>query len=252
LQKQVEEVLENPDEMAATKEQVLQYLLSCKQYKDELNAMGKLTPNYPKVSFQHISSALTYYYTTGDTASAPFDAYMNLVQTEPVTVREGFNLFMGKAQCATCHFVPIFNGVKPPYTNSEFEVLGTPADTMYNHLSVDSGRFTFHRVPQMWRAFKTPTLRNSSKTAPYMHNGVFGNLQQVMAFYNTGGGKGNGLQLDNQTLSAEPLGLTQAEIEKVIAFINALNENLPNFDAPNQLPISSIKALNKRKIGGEY
>ncbi len=60
--------------------------------------------------------------------------------------------------------------------------------------------------------FKTPTLRNTGLTAPYMHNGFYKTLNEVMRFYNMGGGKGIGIDLANQTLPPDTLGLTQVEI----------------------------------------
>jgi cytochrome c peroxidase len=159
---------------------------------------------------------------------------------------------MSKSQCATCHFLPIFNGVKPPYINSEFEVIGTPEDTLYTAISADSGRYNIYPSPQSLNAFRTPTLRNISKTAPYMHNGVFKNLNQVMAFYNHGGGVGHGLVVPHQTLSADSIGLSADEVGAVIAFMKSLDEEFRIDPIPISLPISSKKVLNSRKSGGEY
>jgi cytochrome c peroxidase len=170
---------------------------------------------------------------------------------DPAVVR-GFDLFMGKALCGSCHFVPHFGGVRPPYVGSEFEVLGTPADTSYSAVSPDSGRFLVHRAPEMMRAFRTPSLRNSALTAPYMHNGVFGNLEEVLEFYNGGGGAGKKLSVSNQTLDAEPLQLTEREKRDLIAFLRALTEDIRPGIPPDALPLSSIQSLRKRTPGGEY
>src|SRR6202008_4738618 len=101
----------------------------------------KYTPQEPEVCFEHIASALTMYYATFSNYYSPFDNAMNDHADLDVPARNGFNLFMSKAQCATCHFVPQFNGVKPPFVSSEFEVLGVPADVKYHAISNDSGRF---------------------------------------------------------------------------------------------------------------
>jgi cytochrome c peroxidase len=63
---------------------------------------------------------------------------------------------------------------------------------------------------------------------------------------------GNGLHINNQTLSADSLHLTAIEKTNLIAFINSLNEQIPFEKAPNKLPKSNNKTLNKRKIGGTY
>jgi cytochrome c peroxidase len=252
LQKQVEEVSTNPIEMGGNKELILKYLQSVDAYKKELAFAAKQTPSYPKPDFQHVASAITLFYSKHNKAVSSFDDMMNQRTGENALVVKGFNLFMSKAQCATCHFAPIFNGVKPPYTNSEFEVIGTPSDTFYSAISSDSGRYKIYPSPQSLHAFRTPTLRNISKTAPYMHNGVFKNLNQVMAFYNNGGGVGHGLNISNQTLSADSIGLDKDEVEAIIAFMKSLDEKFTIDPIPASLPISSKKVLNSRKPGGEY
>ena len=159
---------------------------------------------------------------------------------------------MSKAQCGTCHFVPQFNGVKPPYTGSEFEVIGVPEDSSYKRLSPDKGRYEINPVKEMMNAFRTGTVRNAAHTRPYMHNGAFQTLDQVIDLYNEGGGVGKKLAVENQTLSSDPLNLTQEEKNNLLAFIQSLNENIIFEDPPSALPVSSDKKLNKRKVGGEY
>ena len=72
--------------------------------------------------------------------------------------------------------------------------------------------------------FKTPSLRNIEKTAPYMHNGVYNNLEEVMKFYNKGGGIGIGIDIENQTLPFSSLDLSDKEIEDIIAFMKTLTD----------------------------
>ncbi len=164
----------------------------------------------------------------------------------------GFNLFMSKAQCATCHFVPQFNGVHPPYIGSEFEVLGTPADAKFGKLSDDKGRHGINPAFETMNAFRTGTVRNAAHTAPYMHNGVFRTLEEVIDFYDAGGGAGRHFDIANQTLSADSLKLTATEKKELISFIRSLNEQVIFEEPPATLPASSVSALNARKPGGEY
>ena len=141
--------------------------------------------------------------------------------------KAGFNLFMGKAKCGSCHFAPLFNGTQSPqFSKSEAEVLGVPAkaDTVNAAIDEDFGRYTLNPYPQYKYAFKTTTLRNVAKTAPYMHNGVYNTLEEVMDFYNRGGGAGIGIKLDNQTLAAAPLNLSKKEIQDIITFLKTLND----------------------------
>jgi cytochrome c peroxidase len=141
--------------------------------------------------------------------------------------KNGFNLFMGKAKCGTCHFAPLFNGLVPPeFVETESEVLGVPKskDTLNAQLDDDPGKFNFTQSSVHKHAFKTPTLRNIELTAPYMHNGVFSTLEEVMTFYNNGGGRGLGIGPPNQTLPVEKLKLSPREIRDIIAFMRSLTD----------------------------
>ena len=140
----------------------------------------------------------------------------------------GFNLFMGKAKCATCHFMPLFSGAFPPrFIKMEMEVIGVPMKRGENKIDPDEGRYGIVKVESQRHAFKIPTVRNASLTAPYMHNGIFANLDQVIDFYNKGGGAGLGIHLGNQTLPADTLGLTAKETSDIIAFIKTLDSKIP-------------------------
>ncbi len=140
--------------------------------------------------------------------------------------RQGFNLFVGKGKCSTCHFLPLFNGTVPPkYAKTEQEILGTAKDGSNSTLDPDLGRGKFHETVEfLQHSFKTPTLRNIAKTAPYMHNGGYKTLKEVMNFYNKGGGLGLGFKVKNQTLPPNPLNLSDQEIDKIIDFMGALSD----------------------------
>lgn len=252
LTNQGKDVITNPIELASNEKEVLEKILSCSDYKKAFTQFLKHTPQEKSITIEHITSALSMYYTSFSNYYAPFDYAINENSTIDNSVKQGFNLFMSKAQCATCHFVPQFNGVKPPYIGSEFEVLGVPADTNFSKLSADKGRYTINQADETLNAFRTGTLRNAEKTKPYMHNGVFRSLLEVINFYDAGGGAGRGLAVKNQTLSSDSLHLTIVEKNKLIEFIQSLTEKIPFEPLPDKLPLSSIKKLNTRKIGGEY
>lgn len=245
-------VITNPKEMCAEEKEVLKKVLSCKEYKNALKDLLKYTPQEKEITLEHVTSALTFYYSKFSKYYAPFDEAMNSDKTLDPEATRGFNVFMSKAQCATCHFVPQFNGVKPPYVSSEFEVLGVPEDSAFKQISDDKGRYEINAATETIHAFRTGTVRNADKTKPYMHNGVFTDLNQVIDFYDAGGGSGRGLKVDNQTLSADSLHLTQTEKKELIQFIKSLTENITFESAPEKLPSSTISALNDRKVGGAY
>lgn len=252
LQAQAKEVMTKHEEMNANEEDLLKKVMSCKEYRNAFKKFLKYTPEEKNVSFSHIISAITFYYADFSNYYSPFDDAMNKNAGINNETKKGFNLFMSKAQCATCHFVPHFNGIKPPYVSSEFEILGVPEDTSYSKLSTDKGRYTVNPAPEMMNAFRTTTLRNTQFTKPYMHNGVFQTLEQVIDLYDAGGGVGKKLNVPNQTLSSDSLKLTKTEKTQLISFIHSLNEKIIFDTPPVALPASSDKLLNTRKIGGEY
>lgn len=163
---------------------------------------------------------------------SPFNSKFDLSisgKKEMLSAKEinGFNLFMGKAQCATCHFPPLFNGTVPPnFSESEIELLGVPEKYATSNAIIDDdlGRYNIFKTEERKHFFKTPTIRNIALTAPYMHNGAFQTLEQVMEFYDLGGGDGIGIKLEHQTLPADALNLTEEEEENIIAFMKTLTD----------------------------
>lgn len=252
LQDQAKAVMTNSRELNSNEKTLLEKVLSCKEYKNTFNKLIKHTPQEKEVNIKHISSALTFYYSKFSQFYSLFDKAMNKEAELDDNIKKGYNVFMGKAACGTCHFAPHFNGVKPPYVGSEFEVLGTPSDTLYSSLSSDKGRYMVNPAFETLHAFRTGTLKNIEKTAPYMHNGVFSNLEQVIEFYDNGGGVGHGLKLENQTLSSDSLHLSKDEKKYLIDFLRSLNEDVKFEPVPLTLPKSSMKELNSRKVNGTY
>ena len=252
LQMQGLDVITNPVELNSNKNELLKKILSCPDYKNSFNDLKQYSSQPQEITFDHIISAITFYYSKFSDYNSPFDESMNGDSDLDESARNGFNIFMSKAKCGTCHFVPQFNGVKPPFVSSEFEVIGSPADSLYTGISGDSGRYSLNRVKETLNAFRTVTIRNAEFTKPYMHNGVFSTLAQVIDFYNTGGGKGRGLKVINQTLSPDSLHLTDAEKNELILFINSLSEKIVFESPPAELPQSEIQMYNYRKVGGEY
>ena len=252
LLNQAKEVTSNPLELHSKPAEILNKVLSCPEYKSAFTQLLQQTPQAPAITFEHLASAMTLYYTKFSYAYAPFDEAMDQGKLLPPAAIRGFNLFMSKAQCATCHFLPQFNGSKPPYVGSEFEVLGVPENKNFKALSTDQGRYEINPAGEMLHAFRTGNLRNATQTKPYMHNGVFTSLEEVLDFYDSGGGIGKGLLVDNQTLSSDSLHLSAAEKSDLLEFIRTLDEKIPFETPPTSLPVSRNKSLNTRKVGGEY
>ena len=171
LQEQTKEVISNPMEMACSEKEVIEKVLSCAEYKNGFKELLKYTPTEKEVGFDHIVSAITFYYSKYSKYYSPFDEAMNEQKELEASAKSGFNLFMSKAQCANCHFVPQFNGVKPPYSGSEFEVLGVPHDTAFTKLSSDKGRYEINPAEETSNAFRTGTIRNVTFTGSAIASG---------------------------------------------------------------------------------
>lgn len=255
LHKQIEKVVVNHKEMGISFPEIVEKLKQSASYQNYFKK------NYPEMGIDKwsITNALINYILTLVSFNSSFDQY---VRGEMITLDEsvirGFNLFMGKAACATCHFPPTFSGLVPPiYYETESEVLGVPIlkDKTKPQLDEDLGRYMNGRRKEYFdnykHSFKTPSIRNAALTSPYMHNGVYDTLEEVMEFYNNGGGLGLGLNVPNQTLAGDSLHLTPLEQQDIIAFMQSLTDTLHLTAKPTSLPLFNNEELNKRNVGGE-
>ncbi|URC12793.1 cytochrome-c peroxidase [Flavobacterium sp. B183] len=170
-----------------------------------------------------IKNALASYIRSLSQYDSKFDGYMQNKENFTPDEKAGFNLFAGKAKCATCHFIPLTNGTVPPnFDRSESEILGVPNKN--KKLDGDLGKFVITQAAIHKHSFKTPTIRNITLTAPYMHNGVYNTLEEVIDFYNEGGGVGLGFDVPNQTLPEDKLNLSELEKKQLIAFMRTLTD----------------------------
>lgn len=257
IENQFEHVITSPHEFNTSYPEIAAKLNQSEEYKQ---LFREAFPNYNgEISKHTISEAIGAYLKTLTSFNSDFDKHLrgeaNILSPQAIN---GFNLFMGKAACATCHFAPTFSGLVPPnFAENESEVLGVPAttDTINPVLDGDIGRFggrMKEKVDFNRHAFKTVTVRNATLTAPYMHNGVYKTLDEVLDFYNRGGGAGLGFELENQTLAPDALNLTPSETKDIIAFMQSLTDTTGLTQVPVSLPKFPSADLNKRKIGGEY
>ncbi len=240
LEDQFEHVVLSKDEFNSSYAEILKKLMGSKTYT---TLFKNAFPNQVEtIASNNVDYALAAYVMKLSSFDNPVDLYFQGLKTSlPIEVERGYNLFTGKANCATCHFTPLYSGLVPPlFTETEAEVLGVPNfKTEPWVLDDDLGRLgngVTQEVAYFYEAaFKTPTIRNIDITAPYMHNGVFESLEEVMDFYNKGGGVGLGIKLDHQTLSSDPLNLTETEVADIITFMKHLTDKTI-FEAPSSLP----------------
>ncbi len=178
--------------------------------------------------------------------NVPFDAFLDGDQ-EAISeaAQAGYELFTGKANCIACH-----NG--PLISDDSFHVLGVPeapefsdsplyqitfrfeqwakgvTEEDYNTATADFGLYYVTKMESDRGAFRTPGLRDVCYTAPYMHNGIFTTLDEVVAFYNQGGGRG-----PNIDPLLQPLNLTAEEQLNLVAFLQSLCGDKITMEAPS-------------------
>ena len=180
-------------------------------------------------------SAIQEFLKTITSSGAPFDT-----GKMSASAKAGFKLFTGKAGCAQCHSGPRFTDDKPHNTgvpdnpeiwsNPERHVtFVTYAKFMgienYMNLRRDPGAYVRNHKPESAGTFMTPTLRELTFTAPYMHNGTIPTLGAVVDFYNGGGGKSV-----NKDKRLKSLKLSKREKADLIALLKALSGK--SFDTP--------------------
>ncbi len=176
---------------------------------------------------ERIAMAIAAFERTLVSAGTPLDRYLTGDKNAlSENAKKGLTIFTGKGRCADCHY-----GMS--LSDDKFYALHVPENAAlvndprvvttarfvakvyryedYRNLNEDPGRYLITREKKDWKAFRTPPLREVSKTAPYMHNGVFATLDEVIDFFDRGGGK------DNAAL--RPIGLSPEEKMQLKAFL---------------------------------
>jgi cytochrome c peroxidase len=162
-----------------------------------------------------VARAIATFERTVVSADAPFDKWVGGQENAiPESARRGFDLFNGKAKCAKCH-----EGWN--FTDNGFHDIGL--------VGADRGRGARLPLEAMQFAFKTPTLRNSDRRAPFMHDGCESTLEQVVDFYDEGG------KAKRPSLAPEmiPLKLSPTEKTDVVSFLKTLT----SVDKPVEIPV---------------
>jgi cytochrome c peroxidase len=213
--------IENPIEMGSTHQSMIDALLKIAAYKPYFQeAFGS-----DQITKERVAVAIADYERTRLSGNSAWDRWRRNRDQSAVSaeVKQGHELFYGKAQCNQCHLGDNFS-------DSLFHNLGVgwnPATKTFK----DEGRFVVTKKPADRGAFKTPTLREITKHPPYMHDGSVATLKEVMELYNRGGD--NNPYLDPKV---EPLHLTPAEIDAVVAFMQALDGEGYQDVAPTEFP----------------
>jgi cytochrome c peroxidase len=158
-----------------------------------------------------VARAIAGYLRTLRSGNAPIDRFLyGDTRSLSPDARRGFRLFVGRANCGVCHTIPLF-------TDHQFH------NTGISWGSEDTGRLAVTGQESDRGSFKTPSLRNVAGTAPYMHDGSIGTLEEVIEHYDRGG-------TPNPRLDEEirPLRLSPDEKRQLIAFLRALTQSAPD------------------------
>lgn len=183
-------------------------------------------------SMAHVGSALAAYQRRLVSGNSAFDRWMFGGEKNALSesAQRGFALFSGKARCTSCHLIGKTDALLTDNSmhntgvatrgnrNRTVPVASRSGSSTIDFATAgDRGRHEVTQDPADLYRFRTPTLRNVALTAPYMHDGSMATLDDVVRFYNAGGGGG-----DNLDPVIKPLELSDADIADVIAFLEGL------------------------------
>ncbi|MBC7473754.1 MAG: c-type cytochrome [Candidatus Sericytochromatia bacterium] len=211
LEEQALAVLTSEKEMHSTPESIAETVNNIPIYKKKF----KESYNVDNVSINEVTKALATFERTINTKSqSPFDKFINgQKDSMSDSAIRGLNLFRTKARCINCHSGSNF-------TDNKFHNLSLTYEGTENE---DLGRYNITRIEDDWGRFKTPSLRNVEKTAPYQHNGVFLTLNKVLKFYNEGThGKD-----PHKSPIIRSLGLGDEDLTDLEEFLKSLSETVP-------------------------
>ncbi|MEM9900176.1 MAG: cytochrome c peroxidase [Pseudomonadota bacterium] len=207
-------------------------------------------------SVRHAYMAMAAYQRTLVQTDTPFDAYMRGNDDALSSAQKrGLELFAGKANCIACHSGPLlsneayYNIGVPPYDGWDEDPLAQitfrfelyakgVTEEKYRNLKDDPGLYFRTKQEADMGKFRVPSLRYTAYTFPYMHNGMIETLEDVVAFYNAGGGTNEFAA--NKSDLIQPLGLTAEEEADLVAFLGSLSgeEILPDYpDVPVMEPL---------------
>lgn len=161
-----------------------------------------------EITADTLSKAIAAFERTVVSNNSPFDAWVR-GDADAMTAEQvnGFKVFNGKANCVACHRAPNF-------TDNGFHNLGLPS---WGDENPDMGRYAIKPIGLMKGAFKTPTLRDITRTAPYFHDGSSRTLEEVVEHYAKGG-----VVKTNLSPNMRELDLTEQEKSDLVAFMQAL------------------------------
>ena len=210
--------MEASAEMNMDTARLFKWLSSNEMYR---RAFKQAYPGKP-INADTVSKAIASFERTVVSRNSRFDHWIN-GNRKAMTEQEinGFKLFVGRAGCATCHSAPNF-------TDNGFHNLGLAS---FGEANPDMGRYAQRPVNLMKGAFKTPTLRDIARTAPYFHDGSAKTLEEVIEHYVKGG-----VVKTNLSPNMKKIELCGSEKEDLVAFLKALTSPYVHISLPKLPP----------------
>lgn len=218
LEQQAEEAITNPEEMAASRDEVVRLLSGSEGYR---KLFADAFPGRP-IEFARVVEAVACFERTVVGGRSRFDAFL---KGDAAALSDaallGLDLFRREARCLNCHHGPVFS-------DGLFHDLGL---SYYGRTQKeDLGRYAVTGDPKTNGRFRTPTLRDVTKTSPLMHTGMF-ELAGVLKMYNAGMVtlKRYDYQRDDplfpvKSRHLKPLGLNRQDLVDIAAFLGTLEE----------------------------
>lgn len=204
IEQQVVEPLLDPREMATTPDAVVAAVRHDGGYRRQFMAAFGREPQW-----DDIARALASYVRTIRSGQSRYDRFRSGAASALTEQdQRGMRVFFGRGRCGSCH-------AGPNLTDEEFHNTGV---AFRDGQLLDSGRFVVTQEPADRGAFKTPTLREVARTAPYMHDGGLATLEAVVDYYDRGGNANSGLDA-----IVRPIGLLVDDKRALVAFLRALS-----------------------------
>lgn len=226
LEEQAGKPIQDPNEMAQDPDELVDELRAIPEYVELFN--GAFEGN-ETLTFDNVTYAIATFERTLISNDSRYDRYARGDrQALSDGERRGLNIFRSlKTRCFECHNLPTF-------ANPDFKIIGVPDPEDLD--APDLGRAEIAGGEAYEHAFKVPTLRNIALTAPYMHNGRFETLAEVVDFYGRGGGPGEGFEVANLDDKIRPFELTSTERSDLVAFLHTLTDESAKPEIPAAVP----------------
>jgi len=243
LEQQAQGPLFDPLEMGNTPEQLLSSINANQIY---VAMFAQAFPDAKQVNVEQVYTALTAFQTSLISLNSRYDRYAHgYHQALNENEIKGLNIFRSfVARCAECHQPPLF-------TNNQVAVIGTPEpDGRDFDIGAQKTYADVEHSEKLRGGFKVPTLRNITKTAPYMHSGKFDKLYDAVEFYSKGRGhavpKDEKLQLHWHIWEPD---LTDEEMQLIVDFLGSLTDESLAPEIPTKLP-SGLPVVDEKYQSG--